>query len=281
MTGLRRPRPGAVVLRRPDPERGLRLHHDPRRHHAVGQRQRFRGQPGPFPTVVEYSGYDPSKPGNTTFAQLYNALGLAYVGVNMRGTGCSGGSFLNFEPVQSLDGYDVIETVAAQPWAKCHKVGMVGISYPGISQLYVARTQPPNLAAITPLSVIDDTYRGTLYPGGILNTGFAVPWAAERAGRRRRRTARAGSRPRVDAGDTTCAANQALRLQNPDPLAADRGQPLLHDTLVDDPINPSRFVAQDQRAGVPRRRLAGRADRRPLPGAARRLHRRRRTSTRR
>ena len=57
---------------------------------------------------------------------------------------------------------------------------MVGISYPGISQLYVARTQPPHLAAITPLSVIDDTYRGMLYPGGILNTGFAVPWANER-----------------------------------------------------------------------------------------------------
>ena len=72
---------------------------------------------------------------------------------------------------------------------------MVGISYPGICQLYVARTQPPSLAAITPLSVIDDTYRGTLYPGGILNTGFAV--AVGRASGRTRpsRTARAGSRP--------------------------------------------------------------------------------------
>ena len=101
--------------------------------------------------------------------------------MNIRGTGCSGGSFLPFEPVQSLDGYDAIETIAAQPWVKFHKVGMVGISYPGIEQLYVARTRPPHLSAITPLSVIDDSYRGTLWPGGILNTGFAEPWASERA----------------------------------------------------------------------------------------------------
>ena len=37
-------------------------------------------------------------------------------------------------------------------------VGMVGISYPGLTQLFVAATRPPHLAAITPLSVLDDTY---------------------------------------------------------------------------------------------------------------------------
>ncbi len=97
---------------------GLRLPHHPRRHHAVGQRRAARPAPAPYPTVVEYSGYDPSNPANTTMAQLFTALGFAYVGVNIRGTGCSGGSFLNFEPVQSLDGYDAIEAIAAQPWAQ-------------------------------------------------------------------------------------------------------------------------------------------------------------------
>ena len=51
--------------------------------------------------------------------------------MNLRGTGCSGGAFDYFETLQSLDGYDVIETVAAQPWVANGKVGMVGISYPG------------------------------------------------------------------------------------------------------------------------------------------------------
>ena len=63
---------------------------------------------------------------------------------------------------------------------KDHKVGMVGLSYPGISQLFVSQLQPPSLEAVAPLSTIADTGRGTLYPGGILNNGFATDWAAER-----------------------------------------------------------------------------------------------------
>jgi predicted acyl esterase len=53
-------------------------------------------------------------------------------------------------------------------------------SYSGISQLFVAQTQPPSLSAITQLSVNDDSYQGTPYAGGILNTGFAVNWTEER-----------------------------------------------------------------------------------------------------
>ena len=101
---------------------------------------------------------------------IANALGFTVVDVNMRGTGCSGGAFDFFEPLQGLDGYDVIETVARQPWVKGEKVGMMGISYGGISQLFTAATRPPSLAAITPISLID-AVQTTLYPGGILNTG--------------------------------------------------------------------------------------------------------------
>ncbi len=199
--------------------------------------------PGPYPTVVEYSGYGPSNPADSTFAQIYNALGFAYVGVNMRGTGCSGGSFFHFEPVQSLDGYDAIETVAAQPWAKFHEVGMVGISYPGISQLYVARTQPPHLSAITPLSVLDDSFRGTLYPGGILNTGFAFPWAAERS-EQAQPYGQGWEQGIVDAGGADgaeCERNQRVRLQNPDALAMIEDNPF-YDPAVADKLNPSLFV---------------------------------------
>jgi len=78
--------------------------------------------------------------------------------------------------MQSIDGYDVIEAIAAQDWVYEHHVGMVGISYSGISQLFVAQTQPPNLAAITPISVIEDSYRSVVWPGGIYNNGFAMCW---------------------------------------------------------------------------------------------------------
>jgi hypothetical protein len=142
-------------------------------------------------------------------------MGYASVGVNMRGTGCSGGAYDFFEPAQLTDGYDVIETVAAQPWVAHGRVGMAGISYPGISQLFVASTRPPSLAAITPLSVIADAARSVLAPGGIFNDGFGLAWAesvldgADPYGR-------GWEQDRVDAGDTVCEENQLLHGQKVD-----------------------------------------------------------------
>ncbi len=170
---------------------------------------------GPYPTVVEYSGYSPAAPGSPQPSSLImQNLGYATVGVNIRGTGCSGGAFQFFEPLQGTDGYDAIETVAAQPWVLHGEVGMVGISYPAIAQLFTAQYQPPHLAAIAPLSVIDDTYRGTLYPGGIYNNGFAKDWAEERQ-RDAEPFGQGWSAERRDAGDQTCIDNQGLRGQNP------------------------------------------------------------------
>jgi predicted acyl esterase len=195
---------------------------------------------GPYPTVVEYSGYAPSDPDSQGFPQMLNALGFAYVGVNMRGTGCSGGSFRYFEYVQSLDGYDAVEVVAAQPWVQGNRVGMVGVSYPGISQLFVAQTRPPSLSAITPLSVIADSYRSTLYPGGILNTGFAVEWTRQRVDDARP-AGQEWAADRIDAGDAECAANQLLRLQNPDLTAEIDANPFWTDAVGSE-IAPRLFV---------------------------------------
>ena len=81
--------------------------------------------PGPYPTLVEYSGYGYADPAGAQsgIAQIAKLLGFAVVDVNMRGTGCSGGAYNYFEPLQNLDGYDVIETVAHQPWVLHHRVG--------------------------------------------------------------------------------------------------------------------------------------------------------------
>jgi predicted acyl esterase len=174
---------------------------------------------GPYPSVVEYSGYDPSSPttGQPQYKLLAPALGMAWVGVNIRGTGCSGGAYNFFENLQSLDGYDASQTVAAQPWST-GRVGMVGISFAGISQLFVARSQPPHLSAITPLSVIDDTWRGTLYPGGIYNDGFAKGWAQERLDQNKwpNPDAPGWVKARISGGDIECESNMHLRGQNVD-----------------------------------------------------------------
>ena len=105
--------------------------------------------------------------------------GFATVSLQMRGTGCSGGAFDLFGYPSDYDAYDAIEVVAHQPWVAHHKVGMVGISYSGLSQLPAAGTDPPGLAAIAPMSPTDDLF-STGYPGGIYNDGFAAEWIGQR-----------------------------------------------------------------------------------------------------
>ncbi|MEM6293235.1 MAG: CocE/NonD family hydrolase [Myxococcota bacterium] len=213
---------------------------------------------GPYPTLVNYSGYSPSKPGAPLdlgglpvegFCEDYpvlcdapdhpsgiigGILGFATVGVNMRGTGCSGGAYDFFETLQNLDGYDVIETVAAQSWVKGNKVGMAGLSYPGITQAYVAAERPPSLAAITPLSVIA-AVQSVLVPGGILNDGFAVSWADGVLN---------GAAPYgqgweddvIAAGDPYCDENQLLHGQAVDVIAKAYENPF-YEPEVADPLN--------------------------------------------
>jgi predicted acyl esterase len=182
--------------------------------------------PGPYPTLVEYSGYNLSEPtatefeSNATTVAIGGLLGYATVAVNIRGSGCSGGAFDYFETIQGLDGYDIIETVAAQEWSA--NVGTTGVSYPGISQLFLAATQPPNLAAAAPVAIISDHARDTVMPGGIYNTGFAREWAEEReqdtrfpGGQGWVDRAVAGTHARISAeASAECAENVLLRDQN-------------------------------------------------------------------
>src|SRR5665213_4430871 len=141
----------------------------------------------PFPTVIEDSGYaiagphslvdavlgkngetlaDPLLPSTSTAVGSLVAplLGFATVSLQMRGTGCSGGAFDLFGLPTTYDGYDAVQIAAAQPWVAHHKVGLVGISLSGISQLFVAGTRPPGLAAVAPMSLTDDLY-STGFPG--------------------------------------------------------------------------------------------------------------------
>ena len=170
---------------------------------------------GPYDLIITYSGYQPgleTENGwqNRPFEQ-FSELGYAVAGVNMRGSGCSGGAFDFMEPLTWLDGYDAIEAFSAQKWVD--GVALGDQSWPGLTQLYVASTQPPSLDAIVAGSVVGDLYRDVFYPGGIQNIGFGHAWAAARdvenawPSRRKEVRAKVGT-------DPVCAANQALRGQN-------------------------------------------------------------------
>jgi predicted acyl esterase len=198
-----------------------------------------------YPTLIEYSGYGYANPAGpeSGIAQLANLMGFAVVDVNMRGTGCSGGAFDYFEPLENLDAYDVIETIAKQPWVLDHKVGMLGISYGGISQLFAAQLKPRALEAIAPLSVLDATAT-TLYPGGVLNTGFAVPWAEERQHDAEPAGPDNGEHwayEQIQNGDHTCAENQELHGEATN-LLAEIKENATYNPAVADPLDPVTFV---------------------------------------
>jgi uncharacterized protein len=201
----------------------------------------------PYPTLIEYSGYGYAAPNGPVngIAAVANAMGFAVVDVNMRGSGCSGGAFDFFEPLQSLDGYDVIETIARQPWVRDHKVGMMGISYGGISQLFTAATRPPSLEAIVPLSVIDATAT-TLYPGGIRNDGFAVAWAKERqAEAQPAGQGKKGTQPyaeqQIKDGDQVCKDNQVLHGEAANLMSKIKAN-THYRAKIADPLDPVTFV---------------------------------------
>ncbi len=192
---------------------------------------------GPFPTVIEESGYaiaaphslldaelglngetmsDPLVPDSATIvgSLLAPVLGFATISLQMRGTGCSGGAFDLFDLPTTYDGYDAVQIAAAQPWVANHKVGMVGISFSGISQMFVAGTRPPGLAAIAPMSLTDDLY-STGFPGGMFNNGFAASWLAQRQADAAPAPAggQAYAKALIQQGDRQCLANQALHSQ--------------------------------------------------------------------
>ena len=192
---------------------------------------------GPFPTVIEESGYAIAAPHSLIEAELHQngestsdplvpdsatvvgsliapLLGFATISLQMRGTGCSGGAFDLFDLPTTYDGYDAVQIAAAQPWVANHKVGMVGISFSGISQMFVAGTRPPGLAAIAPMSLTNDLY-STGFPGGMFNSGFAASWLADRQADAA--PAPAGgqewAKVLIQQGDRQCLANQALHSQ--------------------------------------------------------------------
>lgn len=145
-----------------------------------------------YPTIFEMSGYDGASAQGGTLAKDYGIPGLPqedsrqvtgrwednYVTVHAsaRGTGCSGGEFDLFSWRTALDGKFIIDNwIPQQSWSN-GDVAIVGHSYGGITGFMVAATQPQHLRAVSVSGLIDDLYRGMVYPGGVSNYGFPLLW---------------------------------------------------------------------------------------------------------
>ena len=241
----------------------------------------------PCPTVIEYSGYATAGPTDPIPSYIAQALGttcagcgdpdllpdsatavgsvvartvgFATVSVQMRGTGCSGGAFDLFGYPSDYDAYDAIEIVANQSWVAHHKVGMVGISYSGLSELPAAGTDPPDLAAIAPMSPTDDLF-STGYPGGIYNDGFAASWVSARIDDAMP-TASYDNGHLVPLGTTPVTnVGQPWTYYEIDAELADSGLNLFHLSRESSPPRPGRGTRKSGRAAdrCPRKRIGPR-----------------------
>lgn len=141
---------------------------------------------GPFPTIINYSGYDPGAIGGAAYLDDNTAMsvsldrtlvehGYAVFGVNARGTGCSEGVFDFLGRDYGRDGRDAVEFIAIQPWST-GAVGMANWSWAGMSQLATASERPPHLKAIAPGMVLGDARLDSWFPGGVPAPEFVSGW---------------------------------------------------------------------------------------------------------
>lgn len=101
--------------------------------------------------------------------------GYIVAAVDTRGGGASFGTQQGFfMPEETADAHEVTEWLAAQPWSS-GRIGMMGRSYLGITQLFAAGTAPPHLGAIFPEMYVFEWYP-MIYPGGVFRDDFFTKW---------------------------------------------------------------------------------------------------------
>ncbi len=125
---------------------------------------------GRFPAILEMIPYGKDnwrRNADTGRGEWFAARGYAFVRVDVRGTGSSAGVALDeYTEVETRDGYDAVEWLAARPWCS-GAVGMWGISYGAFTAIQVAKLRPPHLLAIVPVQGTDDRYMTDVhYIGG-------------------------------------------------------------------------------------------------------------------
>lgn len=101
-----------------------------------------------------------------TIVQTLLSYGYAYVCADVRGTGASYGTKVDFMPEIATDGKQLIDWMAGQDWCDGN-VSMFGGSYLGYTQLVIAAEQPEALKAIFPEVVAFDGYSSEISPGGV------------------------------------------------------------------------------------------------------------------
>lgn len=141
-----------------------------------------KGAEGPYGTILERTPYNKNKgfPDTEGFskARFFASYGFVFAAQDKRGKFESEGAYRTmYDDVD--DGSDTIDWIARQDWSN-GRVGMIGCSYGGATQIKAAQSLNPHLAAIIPQSAgtahgsADGRYSFMWTRGGVVNISMAL-----------------------------------------------------------------------------------------------------------
>ena len=135
--------------------------------------------PDKFPVILMRTPYDKSVGWAVAPALRIVARGYVLIIQDVRGRYSSEGEWYPFRHEQA-DGYDSVEWAASLPYSN-GKVGMIGASYVGATQMLAAISTPPHLAGIAPEVTASNYHDNWTYQSGAFEQWFNQNWTTQLA----------------------------------------------------------------------------------------------------
>jgi putative CocE/NonD family hydrolase len=129
---------------------------------------------GKYPVILVRTPYSNNTPGAVEQSKFFAQRGYVCVQVDVRGRYDSDGTFYAFRH-EPDDGFDTDEWLGKQPWSN-GKIGTMGGSYVGFTQMTQAIRGSRYLTAMAPTVTTLDIYGNWIYTGGAFQYGFALSW---------------------------------------------------------------------------------------------------------
>jgi uncharacterized protein len=135
--------------------------------------------PDKFPVILMRTPYDKGVGWAVAPAPRIVARGYVLIIQDVRGRYRSEGEWYPFRHEQA-DGYDSVEWAASLSYSN-GKVGMMGASYVGATQMLAAISTPPHLAGIAPNVTASNYHDGWTYQSGAFEQWFDQNWTTQLA----------------------------------------------------------------------------------------------------
>jgi uncharacterized protein len=132
-----------------------------------------------FPIILMRTPYDKSVNWAASPAFKIVPRGYVFIVQDVRGRYTSEGEWYPFRHEQA-DGYDAVEWAASLPFSN-GKIGMMGGSYVGATQMLAAIGAPPHLAGIAPEITASNYHDNWTYQAGAFEQWFDQNWTTQLA----------------------------------------------------------------------------------------------------